>query len=166
MSRLTTIHIHNQYLKFSAAHFTIFSATERERLHGHNFAVTADITAQVGDDGLCFDYNIMKKRLRGLCDGLDEYVLMPAHSPFLSVAQTASEVSVTFNGETLRFPASDTIVMPLANITAEELSHWLLQQMLRDDVASTYGIHAMRVTVGSGYGQSASSEWPSNEQSQ
>ena len=34
MEELTTIEIDKENLKFSAAHFTIFSGTERERLHG------------------------------------------------------------------------------------------------------------------------------------
>ena len=41
MTQLTTIELSKEYLKFSAGHFTVFSATERERLHGHNFSVSA-----------------------------------------------------------------------------------------------------------------------------
>jgi 6-pyruvoyltetrahydropterin/6-carboxytetrahydropterin synthase len=82
---ITTIEISKEYLHFAAAHFTLFSATERENLHGHNFQVTLDATATVHDDGLTFDYNILKKALKALCDGLDEQVLMPSKSPYLSV---------------------------------------------------------------------------------
>ena len=160
MQRLATIHIRNQYLKFSAAHFTIFSATDRERLHGHNFAVSADVTAPVADDGLCFDYNLIKKRLRALCDGLDEYLLLPAHSPHLSVdTSTAGQVTARFADEVLQFLATDTQVLPLANITAEELSWWLLQQLVADELVAEHDIRALRVAVASGAGQSASSSW-------
>ncbi|MEO0575331.1 MAG: 6-carboxytetrahydropterin synthase [Pseudomonadota bacterium] len=162
MPRQTTIHIRNQYLKFSAAHFTIFSATERERLHGHNFAVSADITTEVGDDGLCFDYNVMKKRLKTLCDSIDEYVLMPGNSPYLDVSIGDQHVDVRFADEHMTFLKSDTIVMPLANITAEELSYWLLEQLLLDDTAEQYAISAIDVTVSSGYGQAASTHWQSD----
>ena len=61
MARFTTIEIRKEYLHFSAAHFTVFSATERERLHGHNWRIGALITGPVGDDGLCFDYDIKGK---------------------------------------------------------------------------------------------------------
>ena len=159
MSRTTVLHIRNQYLKFSAAHFTIFSATERERIHGHNFAVSAEITAAVGDDGLCFDYNVMKRRLRELCDALDEYVLLPGRSPHLEVEQAGDSVNAVFNGETLRFPAGDTLVLPLANITSEELSWYLLEQMLEGEAASRYDLSELTVTVASGAGQSASTRW-------
>lgn len=161
MTRHTTIHIRNQYLKFSAAHFTIFSATSRERLHGHNYAVTADFTAKVGDEGLCFDYNIMKKKLRQLCDGLDEYLLLPANSPHLKIEQIdgADNVLAEFDGQKMQFLASDTIVMPLTNVTAEELSCWLLQALLEDDAAEQYAISAATVYVASGEGQAASTTW-------
>ncbi|MDC0574224.1 6-carboxytetrahydropterin synthase, partial [Luminiphilus sp.] len=48
MSQLATLHINKQAHKFSAAHFTIFSATDRERLHGHNYGVSARIVAVMG----------------------------------------------------------------------------------------------------------------------
>ena len=32
--------------------YTIFSATERENLHGHNFQVEAILEGNIGDDGL------------------------------------------------------------------------------------------------------------------
>ena len=44
-------------LHFSAAHFTIFSATERERLHGHNYSVSARFVAPQGDNGFSADHS-------------------------------------------------------------------------------------------------------------
>ena len=165
MTRHTTIQIRNQYLNFSAAHFTIFSATERERLHGHNFAVRANITAAVGNDGLCFDYNVMKKKLRALCDGLDEYLLLPNHSPHLEVScsEDGRSIIAKFADEEMTFLAADTQVLPLANITAEELSYHLLSQLIDGDLAARYEISDVEVFVGSGEGQSASTRWNINE---
>lgn len=162
MPRTTIIRIHNEYLKFSAAHFTIFSATERERLHGHNFSVAAEITAEVGDDGLCFDYNVMKRTLRALCDELDEYTLIAADSPHLSVETRGDTHHIGFDGKVLQLPASDTLLLPLRNITAEELSLWLLEQMLGDQVVEQHAISALTVIVGSGPGQSGSTSWRSD----
>ena len=162
MPRTTVIRIHNEYLKFSAAHFTIFSATERERLHGHNFAVSAEITAEVGDNGLCFDYNIMKRRLRGLCDQLDEYTLIAADSPHLAVETRDGTHYITFDGSTLQLPASDTLMLPLRNITAEELSLWLLEHMLGDELVEQHAISALTIVVASGPGQSGSTRWRSD----
>ena len=66
MERLTTIYIDKESHKFSAAHFTIFSASERERLHGHNFSVAARIVAPVDANGLTGDYAVYKAQLKKL----------------------------------------------------------------------------------------------------
>ncbi|MGJ8686540.1 MAG: 6-pyruvoyl trahydropterin synthase family protein, partial [Spongiibacteraceae bacterium] len=87
IERQTCIEISKEDLKFSAAHFTIFSATERERLHGHNFKVSLLLTADVGENGMCFSYVEIKKRLRKLCARIDEYTILPAHSPYMTIAE-------------------------------------------------------------------------------
>ena len=92
----TTIEISKEYLHFAAAHFTLFSATERENLHGHNFQVTLDADAPLQDDGLTFDYNILKKAVKQLCDDLDEQVLMPTRSPYLEIDEQDDYTYVVF----------------------------------------------------------------------
>ena len=64
MTQLATLHIDKQAHKFSAAHFTIFSETERERLHGHNYGVSARIVAEMGENGFSADYNVYKRCLQ------------------------------------------------------------------------------------------------------
>ena len=62
MTRLSTIEIYKENMKFSAAHFTIFSDTHREHLHGHNYTAHVALTTEIfliipkygnTDDGLC-----------------------------------------------------------------------------------------------------------------
>ena len=64
LARLTTLHIEKEAHKFSAAHYTIFSATERERLHGHNYFVSVRIVATMGDNGFSADYNVSRVGIR------------------------------------------------------------------------------------------------------
>ena len=66
MTQLATLHIEKQAHKFSAAHFTIFSETKRERLHGHNYGVSARIVAEMGSNGFSADYNVYKRCLQDL----------------------------------------------------------------------------------------------------
>ena len=84
-NRLTTLYIDKERHKFSAAHYTIFSATERERLHGHNYSVSARIVAPMGDNGFAADYNVYKRRLASLCEALDEYMLLAGESPYQQI---------------------------------------------------------------------------------
>ena len=67
---MSRIRIDKDYLSFSAGHFTIFSATERENLHGHAFGVSAEYECDVDENGLTFDYNIVKYALKKLCDAV------------------------------------------------------------------------------------------------
>ena len=157
MNRLATLHINKQAHKFSAAHFTIFSATERERLHGHNYGVSARLVAEMGENGFSADYNVYKRSLQKLCDAHDEYLLLPAQSPWLEVVEQGDEYFVTFNGKTLRFPCDETLLLPIVNVTVEALAHYLLECLLAEGLMGD--IVELEVFVTSGDGQSSSACW-------
>jgi len=161
MEKTATIEIAKEYLNFSAGHFTIFSATERERLHGHNFLVSAKIESPVDENGLCFNYGNLKQKLKALCDALDEYMLLPIHSPFLNIETTDTEHLVQFNNETLRFNKSDCLLLPLRNTTVEEFSQLLLNRLLEDRDIKAYDIRKIEIRVSSGAGQWGACEWKS-----
>ena len=160
MQQMTTIELEKEYLKFSAAHFTIFSATERERLHGHNFSVAASLTAPVGENGMCFSYRIFKDRLEALCDALDEYMLLPGQSPYLQITEDGEQYRVRFAGEDLFFRKDDTLVLPIRNATVEEYSRYLLDQLLETpDLVALHGVSEVVIRVSSGPGQWGSCRW-------
>jgi 6-pyruvoyltetrahydropterin/6-carboxytetrahydropterin synthase len=157
MEQLTTLYIDKESHKFSAAHYTIFSATERERLHGHNYSVSARIVAPMGDNGFSADYNVYKNRIKALCDDLDEYMLLAADSPYQEIEELEENYRVRFAGEEMLFLKSDTQVLPLRNATVEEFSQLLLQRL----VAASAGEDLCEVELGvaSGPGQRASATW-------
>ena len=105
--RLARIEVAKQAMNFSAAHFTIFSATDREDLHGHNFQVACAVTAPVDDSGLMFDYAVIKKQIRALCDEIDEKMLLPALSPHLKILEEDDYTIAVFNGERIPFLPRD-----------------------------------------------------------
>lgn len=167
MNRMTTIEIRKQYLHFSAGHFTIFSATDRERLHGHNFRVAAKITGPVGDDGLCFDYAIFKNILRDICERFNEYTLIAEQSPHLQIKSDEQFHYVTHNKITMPLLRTDTILLPLRNITIEELASYLLVCVLEHkNILEQYSIQALDVQVSSGPDQWASCEWLASDRQQ
>lgn len=160
MERLTTIHIDKESHKFSAAHFTVFSATERERLHGHNFSVAGRIVAPVDNNGLTGDYAVYKRQIRKLCDALDEYTLIPTESPYLQVSEEGDYFRVEHNGDVLLLLKSDTLLIPVRNTTVEDLSHYLLQTLIEDtEFLQLQDIREIEVMVSSGPGQTGSGYW-------
>jgi 6-pyruvoyltetrahydropterin/6-carboxytetrahydropterin synthase len=157
MESLTTLYIDKESHKFSAAHYTIFSASERERLHGHNYSVSARIVAPMGDNGFSADYNVYKNRLAGLCDALDEYMLLAGDSPYQQIEQDGACYRVSFADEHMLFLQSDTQVLPIRNATVEEFSRYLLQGLLA--VSGDDDLREIELCVASGPGQKGCASW-------
>jgi len=157
--RYGRIEIAKHALNFSVAHFTIFNKTERENLHGHNFQVECELCAPVSEDGLMFDYGIIKKAMRRICEELDEQVILPENSPFLDLEEDGDYTIAIFNGERLPFLKRDVTTLPIANTTVEEFSNLILNLLLKDAEFKDRGITEMTVKVSSSPGQTGCSTW-------
>ncbi len=157
MERLTTLYIDKESHKFSAAHFTIFSAQERERLHGHNYSVSARIVAPMGENGFSADYNVYKNRIAAVCEALDEYMLLAGDSPFQEIVEEGQYYRVEFAGQSMQFLITDTLVLPIRNATVEEFSYYLLNQL----VTASQGddLQEIELCVASGPGQKGCAVW-------
>ncbi len=160
-ANLTRIDISKEYLNFSAGHFTIFSATERENLHGHNFQVRCSVTAEVGADGMAFDYVVLKRVLKELCDELDERMLLPERSPHLRLEREGGVVWALFGDERIPFLERDCLTLPIRNVTIEELAALLLGRLGDRPELRGHAIRAIELGVSSGSGQWAFSHWTS-----
>jgi 6-pyruvoyltetrahydropterin/6-carboxytetrahydropterin synthase len=153
---LAIIRLAKENMKFSAGHFTIFSATERERLHGHNFRVEVDIHARMLGNGMCFDYGLYKDQVVALCRELNEWFLLPTRSPHLRIEEEDGQVLAHFAGQRIPFLRQDVLLLPLVNITLEELAGYFIQRLVQDRAqVLAHRIQAVEVRVFSGPGQSA-----------
>ena len=156
----TTIELFKEEMKFSAGHFTIFSATERERLHGHNFTVYCALTGPVGPNGMLANYGDFKKRLFALCRRFNEYFLLPGESPHLRVVQEGEHVYAHFAGEVIPFLAKDVMILPIRNVTLEEMARHFVSEIVNNkDIFDEEEITAVTVKISSGPGQFAASRW-------
>ncbi|MEM7708889.1 MAG: 6-carboxytetrahydropterin synthase [Pseudomonadota bacterium] len=159
MTNLTTITVAKDYLNFAAAHFTIFSATSRERLHGHGYRVAAELTAPIGEDGLSFNYKIVKDLLLDECNKLDEYMLLPEQSPHLTIEDDGDYYRVQHDEDVMLFLKKDTQVLPLRNITIEEMAVMLLARVRAHPKLEGAPLTSLEVRVSSGTQQWAASRW-------
>ena len=157
MEHLTTLYIDKESHKFSAAHYTIFSATDRERLHGHNYSVSARIVAPMGDNGFSADYNVYKNRLAVLCDSLDEYMLVAGESPYQQIEESGACYRVSYSDHEMLFLQTDTLILPIRNATVEEFSRYLLQQLVDDSEGDD--LREIELCVASGPGQKGCAIW-------
>lgn len=157
---LTTVELQKESMKFAAGHTTIFSATHREPLHGHWYGVYLALSTLVEENGLTFDYRYYKERIHVLCKQLNQTVLMPQFSPFLKYSEDGDYCYFEFNGKKIPFLKEDVTLMPLTNITIEELSRWFVLELIKEEEElHRHRIERIVVKVFSAPGQSASHTW-------
>jgi len=140
-------------LSFSAAHFISF-AGKCERLHGHNYAVSAALSGSLTDDSYVFDFVEFKRLVKKLCDRLDHRFLLPRKSPCLSISEADGEVEVRFQDRRYVFPRQDVLYLELDNITAERLAEHLAHE-LATAFAQNSNISLIEVGVEESPGQTA-----------
>ena len=158
--RIASLEIHKDEFSFSAGHFTIFSATEREQLHGHNYYVSIAFSFAIEHNGLSFDYRHYKKKMHALCSQLDRKFLLPAQSPYLQLEDEHDYWVAHFNQKKLPFLKEDVVILPLTNITIEELSHWFLNMICEEKAGiEQHRIQRIDVKVYNGPGQSGGACW-------
>ena len=127
--------------------------TSRETWEGDR-VVAYDAT--IDDNGMAFDYNIVKERLKALCDHMDEKVLLPERSPHLTLSDDDGYLVATFGNERLPFLHRDVRTLPVRNITVEELAPWFLASLQSDEAIVRLDAASLEVQVSPGPGQWAS----------
>ena len=160
MTKESWIELQKENMDFSIGHFTIFSATERENLHGHNYNVYLGLRVLIDNNGMSFDYRTYKKKCYELCQTLNQSLLIPEQSSYLTIAEEQGYVAVHFAGEKLLFLPRDITLMPLTNITVEDLSSWFVDELTRDQTElDTDQVQELVIKVFSAPGQSGSARW-------
>lgn len=131
-----TLRVAKEDFKFNAAHFVLHEGS-RELLHGHNFTVEVTVAGRIDPaTGYVVDFGVIKKVVRGLCRSLNERFLCPTRTPYAVVTETATNVEMRLlrDGAFFSFPKTDVVLLPLANITSEELARHLLRRVV-DEMA-------------------------------
>jgi 6-pyruvoyltetrahydropterin/6-carboxytetrahydropterin synthase len=139
--------------KFSVAHFTVFSDTIAEGLHGHNYRVRVEIGgAGTDSQGLLMDLRGLKAQIRRLCGELDSRTLLPERSQLVRVTAGGGGYEVRYGARLYRLPAADVRVLPILNTSIEELAAWFWRE-LRPSLRGS-AITELRVEVEETAGQS------------
>ena len=143
-----SIHLQKETFKFSAAHFLIFPDGSAERLHGHNYRVYVTIDAALDEFGLVLDFKSVKPVIRNMVDELDEHWLLPGEHPVLTAEPRADGViEIRYLDRYYAAPAEDVIIMPMNNVSAENLSTWLGRELRRRLVDSFPDLQIHHVTL-------------------
>lgn len=160
MTRSAIIEIHKDELKFSAGHFMLLSDKERESMHGHDYQVNVAFNTLITHNGMAFDCRLYKQRLVKLCQSLDYHFILPSLSEYMRIEETNDTWKAYFDNQTLSFAKKDVVVLPIVNVTLEELSYWFLQQLTENPVElQNHHIQGLTVRVFNGRGESGTAMW-------
>lgn len=80
---------------------------------------------------MAFDFNAVKPIISQMTAELDEYVLLPKSSPFLEIVKSPSSVRVQYGKKEYVLPVEDVRVLPVVNVTAEELARYLADELVQ-----------------------------------
>ena len=147
------VRVERQKLKFAAAHFATFGG-DCEPLHGHNYAVTIEVSGDLTDDSWVADFGVLKSLGKAICDELDHKFLLQRDSRVLTIDEGMSNWKVRFRERGWVFPKSDVLPLPIDNTTAERLAEYFvgrLQAALAERGASN--IRSLSVGVEEAPGQ-------------
>ena len=120
-----SIDLFKEDFKFSCAHFLIFPDGSKERLHGHNYQVSVEISGDLSDRGLVIDFIEAKPVVRELCDELDEHWIVPAEHPGLKIERLGDgHTAVSYGSARYLAPSEEVIELPINNTSVENLAMW------------------------------------------
>src|SRR5688500_4358414 len=152
------VSVSKDYLVFASAHFITFSGHRCETLHGHNYRVGVVVEGSLEPNAwYVFDFGVLKRIMRQLCDDLDHKVLLPTENPHLQISERDGSVNVEYdNKPRYMFPKRDCALLPVPNTTVEMLAELLtgqLQAAIANEGAN--GVTAIEMEVEENFGQSA-----------
>ena len=96
MTESYCVRLTKDYLVFSAGHFITFNGDVCERLHGHNYRVSAEVHGPLDENHYVVDFIALRDTLKAIVDELDHHMLLPTGHPLICVQASEREVEVTF----------------------------------------------------------------------
>ncbi|HSW68800.1 MAG TPA: 6-carboxytetrahydropterin synthase [Gammaproteobacteria bacterium] len=158
--RSAVIELHKEELKFSAGHFMLLSPTERESMHGHDYQIQVAFHTLIKHNGMAFDCRLYKQRLLKICQSLDYRFILPSQSEYMTVKEENDKWIVQFGQQIIPFLKQDAIVLPICNVTLEELSFWFIQQLtVNKEELQQHCIQGITVKIFNGRGESGATSW-------
>ena len=146
------------YIVFASAHFITFAGHRCEGLHGHNYRATVTVEGDLDPNAwFVFDFVVLKKVMKQLCDEIDHVVLLPLQSQRVTVNVDGDVVNVAVDGKPRYvFPLKDCALLPIPNTTVEMLAKLLAGRLKTEiDKLGGRGVNAIEMDVEENFGQSA-----------
>ncbi len=142
-------------IRFSAAHF-IPGEWKCDRIHGHDYSISATIEGELEGKSYFLDFTGAKKALRDISDYLDHMVLVPRNNKQMTIKEENGKVTVSFRDKTYMFPAREVRFLDIMDTTAECLSNYILEEVRKK---LDPNLKKIEIEVHEGPGQYAKATW-------
>jgi 6-pyruvoyltetrahydropterin/6-carboxytetrahydropterin synthase len=119
------IRVAKDYLGFSSGHFITYDGDQAETLHGHNYYAAVTVEGDLDSNAYIFNFVVLKKLLRAICDRLDHRTLLPTGNPHFAVTADDVAYTIQYKHKTYVLPREDVVQLPIPNTTSECLSRWV-----------------------------------------
>jgi 6-pyruvoyltetrahydropterin/6-carboxytetrahydropterin synthase len=160
MSARYTVRVTKDYLVFCAGHFITYDGQHCERLHGHNYRASCEVTGDLDANYYLFDFIALKNHLKELTDELDHRMLVPGLSSLIKCEIGEKQVTLRYGPRTWSFPREDCAILPVENTTAELLAKYLAARLLEVlKKKHNFTPATLAVEVEESFGQSATYTW-------
>jgi 6-pyruvoyltetrahydropterin/6-carboxytetrahydropterin synthase len=126
------VRLSKDYLVFSAGHFITYDGGTCERLHGHNYRVTAEVHGPLDENHYVVNFITLRDTLRAIVDELDHRMLLPTRHPLIRVVAGDREVEATFEDRRWVFPRGDCVLLDVPNTTSEALARYIAGRLWAD----------------------------------
>ena len=140
------VRMSKDYLVFSAGHFITYCGDICERLHGHNYRVTAEVSGPLDENHYVVDFIALRDTLKAIVDELDHHMLLPTRHPLIKVVADEREVTATFQDRRWVFPRGDCILLDVPNTTSELLARYIAGR-LADDLQKSTGQRPQQLRI-------------------
>ena len=139
-------------IRFSACHF-IPSHGKCSRLHGHMYSIHLRAFGEKNENGMLWDFLVIKNALRSIAEELDHRVLIPGDSEVMNI-DIGDDLKVSFNGKHYQFPLDDVVVMDIKLASAEVLAEFIMSRFL-SLIEVPGNVDTVEIGVDEGKGQGA-----------
>ena len=114
------VSVTKDYLVFASAHFITFAGHRCEGLHGHNYRARVTVEGALDEESwFVFDFVVLKKIMRRLCDEIDHKVLLPLENPKIQLKEEGDSIHVAYEGKPRYvFPKGDCALLRSSRMPA------------------------------------------------
>ncbi|MFX0065879.1 MAG: 6-pyruvoyl tetrahydropterin synthase family protein [Candidatus Hermodarchaeota archaeon] len=129
---------------FSAAHFVV-GEDYAETIHGHNFPIEVELYGHLDDKAMVVDFLELQPIIEEAIEEWDHKILLPGRA--LEITFEKENLMWTYRGKKYSLPKSDVVILPVDNVTVEELAR-LFNEKLAVSLRKIPNLKLLRTKLG------------------